>query len=589
MELDGKRIYLRLLRHAVPYWRVFLLALFSMVVLAATEPAIPVLLKPTFDGTFETKDLDTVALMAVLLVVLFIVRGGSSYLSAVTMAWVAGKVVMDLRSGMFEKLLSLPASAYDQHTSGSLVSKVTYDAAQVTQATTQVVTILVRDSLAVIGLLAWMLYLNWKFTLIALVIAPIIVLIVKYFTLRLRTVSISLQETMGSVTHVLQESIEGQKVVRSFGGQDYEKDRFHGAANRVRGLEVKFASAAAANSPVAQFVTAVGLAIMLYLASLQVHEGGVTVGAFVSFFAAMGLIFSPLKRLTGVNGRLQKGIAAAHSVFALIDQEPEPDTGTIELKRAEGKIEFEDVEFRYRGKSQSALKDVTLSIQPGETVALVGSSGSGKTTVVSLMLRFYRPDSGQILLDGLPINDLTLKSLRSQFALVSQDIVLFNGTVADNIAYGPLASKSRESIIDAAKAAAAYEFISELPQGLNTQVGANGVRLSGGQRQRLAIARAFLKDAPVLILDEATSSLDSAVEKEVQASLARLRQNRTTIIIAHRLSTVEEADRIVVMSDGRVVETGTHEALLEKNNFYAGLYRFQFARQSNALPAAGAK
>ena len=589
MELDGKRIYLRLLRHALPYWRVFLLALLSMVVLAATEPAIPALLKPTFDGSFETKDLDTVALMAVLLVVLFIVRGGSSYLSAVTMAWVAGKVVMDLRSKMFEKLLSLPASAYDQHTSGSLVSKVTYDAAQVTQATTQVVTILVRDSLAVIGLLAWMLYLNWKFTLIALAVAPIIVLIVKYFTIRLRKVSISLQETMGSVTHVLQESIEGQKVVRSFGGQDYEQGRFHGAANRVRGLEVKFASAAAANSPVAQFVTAVGLAIMLYLSSQQVHEGGVTVGDFVSFFAAMGLIFSPLKRLTGVNGRLQRGIVAAHSVFALIDHESEPDIGTVELKRAEGRIEFKDVEFCYRGKSQPALKDVTLSIQAGEAVALVGSSGSGKTTVVSLILRFYRPDNGQILLDGVPINDLTLKSLRDQFALVSQDIVLFNGTVADNIAYGPLASKSRESVIDAAKAAAAYGFISELPQGLDTQVGANGIRLSGGQRQRLAIARAFLKDAPVLILDEATSSLDSAVEKEVQTSLARLRRNRTTIIIAHRLSTVEEADRIVVVSDGRVVETGTHEALLEKNSFYAGLYRFQFARQSKALPAAGAQ
>ncbi|MDX1512193.1 MAG: lipid A export permease/ATP-binding protein MsbA [Gammaproteobacteria bacterium] len=586
MALDGKRIYLRLLHHAIPYWRVFLVAILSMIVLAITEPAIPALLKPTFDSSFVDKDLDTVALMAVLVVVLFLVRGLSSYLSALTLAWVASKVVMDLRTRMFDKLLSLPSNAYDQHTSGSLISKVTFNAAQVTEACTQVVTILVRDSIAVVGLLAWMLYLDWKLTLIALVIAPVIVAVVRYFSKRLRNVSASLQENMGGITHVLQESIEGQKVVRSFGGEEYEKRRFGDAANRVRQLEVKFASAASANAPVAQFVTAIGLSVMLYLAAIQVKDGTLTIGTFVSFFAAMGLVFSPLKRLTGVNGRLQKGIAAAQSIFALIDEESEPDSGTREIRRARGRIEFDNVDFRYGDKRQPALKNVSLAIEPGESVALVGASGSGKTTLVNLILRFYRPDSGRILLDDTPIDDLTLKSLRSQTALVSQDIVLFNGTVAENIAYGPLADRSRDEIIEAARFASALSFIEALPDGLDTEVGENGVRLSGGQRQRLAIARAFLKDAPVLILDEATSSLDSAVEKEVQRALAELRRNRTTIIIAHRLSTIEDVDRIVVMNEGRVIETGTHETLLEKNSLYAGLYRFQFAPQSRRQTAA---
>lgn len=588
MVLDGKRIYLRLLHHVVPYWRVFLVAILSMVVLAITEPAIPALLKPTFDSSFVDKDLDTVALMAVLVVALFLIRGVSSYLSAITLAWVASKVVMDLRTRMFEKLISLPSTALDQHTSGSLISKVTYNAAQVTEACTQVVTILVRDSIAVVGLLAWMLYLDWRLTLIAVAVAPVIIAIVRYFSRRLRKVSVSLQENMGGVTHVLQESIEGQKVVRSFGGQEYEKSRFEDSANRVRQLEVKFASAASANAPVAQFVTAIGLSIMLYLAAVQVKEGTLTIGTFVSFFAAMGLVFSPLKRLTGVNGRLQKGIAAAQSIFALIDEASERDTGTREIARARGKIEFDDVEFRYREKRQPALKNVSLVIEPGESIALVGASGSGKTTLVNLILRFYQPDRGRILLDDTPIEELTLESLRSQIALVSQDIVLFNGTVADNIAYGPLSGRTRDAIMHAARSASAMSFIEELPRGLDTEVGENGVRLSGGQRQRLAIARAFLKDAPVLILDEATSSLDSGIEKEVQAALAELRRDRTTIIIAHRLSTIEDADRIAVMNEGRIVETGTHKALLEKNSLYAGLYRFQFAPQSRRQPTANA-
>ena len=496
MALDGKRIYLRLLRHAAPYWRVFLVAILSMVVLAITEPAIPALLKPTFDSSFVEKDLDTVAVMAVLVVVLFLIRGLSSYLSAVTLAWVASKVVMDLRTRMFEKLISLPSSALDLHTSGSLISKVTYNAAQVTEACTQVVTILVRDSIAVVGLLAWMLYLDWRLTLIAVTVAPIIIAVVRYFSRRLRKVSVTLQENMGGITHVLQESIEGQKVVRSFGGQEYEKNRFDDAANRVRQFEVKFASAASANAPVAQFVTAIGLSVMLYLAAVQVRDGTLTIGTFVSFFAAMGLVFSPLKRLTGVNGRLQKGIAAAQSIFALIDEHSEPDTGTLELTRARGKIEFESVDFRYREKRQPALRNVSIVIEPGEAIALVGASGSGKTTLINLILRFYQPDKGRVLLDDTPIDQLTLKSLRNQIALVSQDIVLFNGTVADNIAYGPLSKKSREAIEHAARSASAMSFIDELPEGLDTEVGENGVRLSGGQRQRLAIARAFLKDAP---------------------------------------------------------------------------------------------
>ena len=577
MERNSTPVFLRLLRHVLPYRRVFLLAVLAMVVLAATEPAIPALLKPTLDGSFVDKDSDTVTLMAVLLVGIFLVRGLSSYLSGVALAWVSGRLVLDLRRKMFEKLMRLPVRYYDEHSVGNLISKVTFDASQVTEAGTYVLTILVRDSLAIIGLLGWMLYLDWKLTLIALVTAPLLVFVVKYFSRRLRNMSQRLQASMGDVTHVLDESIAGHRVVRTYGGQEHEQRRFERSANAARRYQLKFASAQFAVAPIGQLLTAIALGLILYVAGHQSIDGEISVGTFVSFFGAMAFLFSPLKRLTGVNAPLQKGVAAAISVFDLVDERSETDSGSLSAKNTAGAIEFRDLSFSYATDSGLALDRINLQIAAGETVALVGPSGSGKTTIANLVPRFYAPDTGAVFLDGVDIQELQLTSLRAQIALVSQDIVLFDDTVAANIAYGPLSTKSQSDIEAAARQAYALEFIENLPQGMDTMIGERGVKLSGGQRQRLAIARAFLKDAPILILDEATSSLDTESERQIQLAIESLGRNRTTVIIAHRLSTIERADRIVVLRGGRIVEVGTHEALLANNDLYASLYRFRFS------------
>jgi ATP-binding cassette, subfamily B, bacterial MsbA len=586
--LTGRELYVRLLRQVAPYWRIFVLAVAAMVILAATEPALPILLKPLLDGSFVDKDLDSVGLMAGLIIVLFVIRGAATFATTMALTWVGGKVVMDLRNQMFDKLLSLPSAYYDKQASGTLISKVTFDATQVMEAASNVLLVLVRDSLSIIGLLAWMLYLQWQLTLITFVTAPVIVLLVKYFSKRLRLMSHRLQEGMGDVTHVLEEAIDGQHVVRSFGGEAYEKRRFADTAEKVRRFQLKFMAASTANSPVAQVVVSVALAVILILAARLSAADEITVGGFVSFFAAMALLFSPIKRLTGVNGLLQRGIAAAASVFALVDQASEPDRGTRTIGRARGRLEFRDLGFTYETGEERALDRICVTVEPGQTLALVGHSGSGKSTLAMLVPRFYLPDEGNILLDGIDTRELTLASLRANIALVSQDIVLFNDSVAANIAYGPLATASREEIAAAAKAAHAMEFIDNLPRGLDTQVGQKGVRLSGGQRQRLAIARAFLKDAPILIMDEATSSVDNISEQHIQNGLEQLRKGRTTIIIAHRLSTIERADTIAVMDKGRIVDVGTHVHLLEHSSLYTSLYRFQIDRHDQEAAAAGA-
>jgi subfamily B ATP-binding cassette protein MsbA len=584
--LTGRDLYVRLLRQVKPYWRMFALAVGAMVILAATEPALPMLLKPTLDGSFMEKDLQSVGLMAGLIVLLFVVRGAATFATTMALTWVGGKVVMDLRNRMFDKLVSLPSAYYDKHASGTLISKVTFDATQVTEAASNVLLVLVRDSLSIIGLLAWMFYLQWQLTLITFVTAPIIVLLVKYFSSRLRLMSHRLQESMGDVTHVLEEAIDGQHVVRSFGGEPYEKKRFANTAEQVRRFQLKFMAASTANSPVAQVVISVALAVILILAAHLSAAGEITIGGFVSFFAAMALLFSPIKRLTGVNGLLQRGIAAAASVFALVDEPSEADSGTRSIGRARGRLELRDLCFTYETGEDPALDHVSVTIEPGQTLALVGHSGSGKSTLAMLVPRFYVLDHGSILLDDIDTRELTLASLRSNIALVSQDIVLFNDSVAAKIAYGPLASASREDIIAAAVAAHAMEFIEDLPRGLDTQVGQKGVRLSGGQRQRLAIARAFLKDAPILIMDEATSSVDNISEQHIQAGLEQLRKGRTTIIIAHRLSTIERADKIAVMDNGSIVDVGTHAYLLEHSSLYASLYRFQIDRRAEEAAAS---
>jgi subfamily B ATP-binding cassette protein MsbA len=576
-RMTSSGLYLRLLQYVKPYWRVFALALVGMVIVALTEVSLPALLKPLLDGTFVHKDPVLMRWIPLVVLGLTAVRGCAEYAASYCVNWVGNKLVTDLRVEMFGKMLTLPTPYYDDHASGNLMSKLTFDVTQVTAAATSVLTVIFKDSITLGGLLAYMLWLNWKLTLLALVMTPLIVGVVRLISIRLRNSSRAVQQAMGDVTQVLQESIEGHKVVKLFGGQQYEAARFNEQVNGVRRFTMKQVTAAAASVPVVQLLAGIALAAIIYLATRQSSADELTVGAFVSFITAMLMLTAPLKRITGVNEPLQRGLAAAESVFELIDQASERDPGQASIARARGEIRFDHVSFPYGDRATSALDSITLTINPGETVALVGVSGSGKSTLANLVPRFYRPSAGRILLDGCDIETLTLASLRANIALVSQDVVLFNDSVAANIAYGAMRDTQESEIIAAAEAAHAMEFIRHMPQGLQTLVGENGVKLSGGQRQRLAIARALLKNAPVLILDEATSALDSESERHVQAALETLIQGRTTLVIAHRLSTIEKAARIVVLDKGRIAEIGNHRELLAAQGIYARLYRIQFA------------
>jgi ATP-binding cassette, subfamily B, bacterial MsbA len=573
---EGLALYFRLLRHVRPYWRMFAGALLAMAVMAAAEPAVPALFKPLLDGSFVRKDPDFIRIIPLLMIGLFFVRGLADFASTYGMNWVGSRLVMDLRTAMFNKLIAMPTRFYDNSSTGTLIAHVVFNVTQVTQSATSAVTLLVRDTLTIVGLLGWLLWLNWKLTLIIVAIAPLAVLVIRGVSKRLRHINRQAQQNLGEITHVVEESVGAHKVVKIFGGQAYELRRFNTAVNDARRYYMKGVTAAAANGPVVQLVAAFGVALIVYIATQEALNGELTVGGFVSYMIAMLMIFGPVKRLTGVNEQLQRGLAAAEVVFELIDSEPEIDHGTLTLPRAHGALKFSNVTLHYPDKSIPALDDIDLAIQPGETIALVGASGSGKTSLVNLIPRFYTPTSGKILLDEQDITTITLNSLRSNIALVSQDVVLFNDTIAANIAYGAQANISEAEIIRAAEAAHAMEFIREQPLGLQTMVGENGVKLSGGQRQRIAIARALLKNAPVLILDEATSALDTESERHVQAALETLMQGRTTLVIAHRLSTIENADRIAVMQQGRIVEIGKHADLIAQNGVYAHLHRLQF-------------
>jgi ATP-binding cassette, subfamily B, bacterial MsbA len=580
-DMTSRELYFRLLTYVRPYWKVFAGALAAMGLSSLAEPVFPAMMKKLLDDGFSAAAgpwdwlLYPLAIMGI-----FLARAVFGFIGEYAMSWVSNNVVTELRQAMFARMVRLPTRYYSDNLSGRLMSRIAYDVTGVAGAATNALTSLIKDSLAIVGLMAWLLYLNWQLTLITLSVVPFIAVVVRTFSKRLRSVAKGQQESMGRITQVLQETIEGHKVVKIFGGQTYEEKRFYQSVREQRRLAMRATMATAAQSPIVQFFAASGVAIIMGVALKQAAGDQTTVGSFVSFITAMLMILPPLRRITDVNAPIQRGLAAAESVFSLIDEAAEEDTGTEVLGRAQGLVEFDNVSFTYPGSERPALAGISLTIRPGESVALVGPSGSGKTTAANLLPRFYAIDAGQIRIDGHALPNIRLDSLRDNIALVSQDVVLFNDTIAANIAYGGKSGATPEEIRAAAKAAHALEFIDALPEGMATMIGENGVKLSGGQRQRLAIARAILKDAPILVLDEATSALDTESERHVQAALDELMKGRSTLVIAHRLSTVERADRIVALAHGHKQEEGSHAELLAHDGLYARLYRMQKAEEA---------
>lgn len=571
----GWVVYKRLLTYAKPYWPVFSVAFIGYALYGASQAMSAKWLQSVVDSV-EGGHLDDRIWLALAVLGIFALRGIGTFLGNYCISYVARFVIHCLRTDLFDRMLLLPAHYYHHHSSGELLAQLTFNVEQVTGAVTDAVKVLIREGLTVIGLFGYLFFLNWKLTLIFVAAAPFIGIVVKIASKRMRRLGHRIQKSVGDITSSASESIQGYQVVRVYGGTDFERQRFHSASDLNRRQFMKLVVAESINTPVVQFLVAMALAALMYLAMSPSVMGGMSTGEFVAFITAAGLVTKPLRLLTEINVMVQKGISAAEAVFITMDQEVEKDKGSVLADSVVGNLTFEQVTFSYPETRDQVLTDFSLSIPQGKTVALVGKSGSGKSTVAGLIPRFNDGWSGNILLDGQPLESYQLSSLREQIAIVSQSVVLFNGTIAENIAYGSMASASLEQITAAAEAAHVMEFVARLPEGLQTQVGESGVLLSGGQRQRIAIARAILKDAPILIMDEATSALDTESERHIQSALEEVMKDRTTLVIAHRLSTIESADLIVVMDQGRIVEQGTHQELLQREGAYAQLYKMQF-------------
>lgn len=544
---------------------------------AATQPLLALIMKPLLDDGFTGAKPHYIWSIPLFVIVIMLVRGLCTFASSYVLAWVANNMLLGIRREMFERLLGLPDTEFKRGDTGRLLNRFTIDASNVTNLATEVITVIVRETLIVVALLAVLLYMSWQLTLIVLVMLPLSVYVSRLFIKRLRRINRDTINMNAELTRVVGEAIDGQRVVKLFDGYEREGGRFQYVNGRLRRFAMRAVSADAAMSPITQFFVGLSVSAVIAVALYQANTEGLTVGSFAAFMAALGQIFDPLKRLTNIAGAMQRMLVSAESVFALIDFAPEEDRGThVFASPVKGRVEFRNIVHRFADAQVNTIENVSFVAEPGQTVALVGRSGSGKTTLVNMLPRFVAPTSGQVLVDGLPVEQCTLRGLRAQLSLVSQDVVLFDGTVAENVGYGALHDASRDEIRQALEAANLSVFVDSLPDGMDTQVGENANTLSGGQRQRLAIARALIKNAPILILDEATSALDSESEHQVQSSLERLMAGRTTLVIAHRLSTVQKADKILVLDAGRIVEQGRHEELLAEGGLYASLYRMQF-------------